>query len=632
MSKKAEKSLKNRSSDKKILGVVDDEAKPSIIKNNLIPILIFLAALFFLITFSNAALYINDEWITTNQLHQLDIGHQAIYNEGKYGVFSNGTAAEYFQSHNNQLGYTLMLPILSLPMLKIFGVFGDAFRYPVILVWTLLPIIMILLIELYYPKYSKFHGIKLFWLVLPIMFVLFLYNMLNYTIFPFSAADAPKEVAAIVFTQYILFALLCIVIYKTCRTIFEDKKYSLFGILAIVCCSSYLFWSGNAKDHLLVAFILSLVILCMVKFIKSSKHAYALLAFLLIGLMAWARQEVALAIFIFTMIFYIAYQAKDYIKNKNTISLKLLLVPLITPLGAIPYFLNNLYVMGNPFIPSFNAFSRSNVNVSLASDSEQLASNVSIGSSASYGFNIFNGIGNIFNSIFGYYFSVNWQELPANLLGILFKPANGNMGLFGVVPILGLSLVFLIYVYKRSDEKSRLTIYFLLAILIGCIFAYLPAFGMLNTDHAISPDMRYLSTAYLPIGILGLFVIDSLISKDNKKELINSLPKYLLIIAPALLLALLLIQPFGSTTIDQVFALTLITYIVMLLTIICAALKVYGKIGERPVIILIMILITLPFTWQMFNLFILSAAKFNGYSYWIPLIHDFYQSIFSIKK
>ncbi len=638
MSKKSGKSLKNRSSDKKILGVAEDEAKPSIIKNNLVPISIFLLALFFLITFSNPALYINDEWITANQLHQLDIGHQAIYNEGKYGVFSNGTTTAYFQSHNNQLGYTLMLPILSLPILKIFGVFGDAFRYPVILLWTLLPIIVLLLVELYYPRYSKFHGIKLLWIALPVMFVLFLYNMLNYTIFPYSAADAPKEVAAIVFTQYIIFALLCIVIFKICEMIFKETKYSIFGTLAIICGSSYIFWAGNAKDHLLVAFILSLVILSMIKFIKSGKHTYALLAFLLIGLMAWARQEVAIAIFIFTLIFYFAYQAKDYLKNKNTASLIMLLVPLITPFGAIPYFLNNLYVMGNPFISSFNSFSRSNINVSLASGSEQLASNVSAasnaatGSSVSYGFNIFDGISNIFNAIFGYYFSVNWLELPSNFIGVLFKPANGNMGLFGVAPILGLTIVFLIYVYKRSDEKSRLMIYFLLAILIGCIFAYLPMIDIMNSDHAIAPDMRYLSTAYLPIGVLGLFVIDSLISKDNKKELVNSLPKYLLVITPVLLIALLLIQPFGSTTEGQVFTLTLMTYIALLLTIICATLKIYGKIGEKHFTILLMILIALPFAWQMFNLFILSAGKFNGYSYWIPLIQDIHHALFLAKQ
>jgi hypothetical protein len=628
MSKKAGKSLKNRLSEKE---AIDDTAQPSIIKNNLIPVLIFLAAFFFIITFSNPALYINDEWITANQLHQLDIGHQAVYNEGKYGVFSNGTAAAYFQTHNNQLGYTLMLPILSLPMLKLFGIFGDSFRYPVILLWTLLPIIIALLIQLYYPKYSKFHGIQLLWVVTPIMFILFMYNIMNYTIFPYTAADAPIEAAAIVFTQHILFALLCVVIYKICETVFEDKKYSLFGTLAIICCSSYMFWAANAKDHLLIAFILSLVLLCMVKFIKSDKHSYALLAFLLIGLMAWGRPEIAFPIFLFTLIFYLAYQVKDYLKNKNTVSLKMLLVPLITPVGAIPYFLNNLYVMGNPFIPSFNSFSRSNVNVSIATGSGQLASNVSAGSSVSYQFNIFDSINNILNSVLGYYFSIDWMELPANLMGVLFRPENDNMGLLGVAPILGLAIIFLVYAYKRSDEKTRLTIYLMLAVLIGCIFAYLPVIGIMNTDHAISPDMRYLSTAYLPIGILGLFVINSLISKDNKKVLIDSLPKYLIVITPILLIALLLIQPFGSKPEGHVFALTIITYIVLILTIICAVLKFSGKINERLFISSMMILIALPFAWQMFSLFVLSAAKFNGYSYWIPLIQDIYHALFSVK-
>jgi hypothetical protein len=359
-----------------------------------------------------------------------------------------------------------------------------------------------------------------------------------------------------------------------------------------------------------------------VKFIRSDRYVYALLSFLLIGLMAWARPEVAVAVFLFTLIFYIAYQVRDYLKNRNISSLKLLLVPLVTPIGAIPYFLNNLYVMGNPFTPSFNSFSRTNLNVSL----------VSAGPSTGYSFNIFNCIYNILQSILGYYFSVKWLELPVNLLSVIFKPANGSMGLFGVAPLLGLAIIFLIYVYKRSEEKSRWTICFLLTILVCCVFAYLPMLSIMNSDHAIAPDMRYFSTAYLPIGILGLFVINALVNKDNKKELVASLPKYLVVITPLLLLSLLLVQPFGSATEGQVFAMTLIIYLVLLLTIICAILKIYGKIGEKTFIILMMILIALPFAWQMYNLFILSAGKFNGYSYWIPLVQDIYHSIFSVKK
>ncbi|MDK2915951.1 MAG: hypothetical protein PWR25_508 [Euryarchaeota archaeon] len=106
---------------------------------NLIPVLIFLFALFFIVTFSNPALFLNDEWITVNQLHQLGEGHQIIVNEGKYGTFVNGTPGPYFQARHNLLGYTMMLPVLSLPALWFFGLFGDQFRLAIVLLWSLLP-------------------------------------------------------------------------------------------------------------------------------------------------------------------------------------------------------------------------------------------------------------------------------------------------------------------------------------------------------------------------------------------------------------------------------------------------------------------------------------------------------------
>jgi hypothetical protein len=54
------------------------------VKNYSLSIIIFLFSLFVIITVSSPALFINDEWITANQLHQLNIGHQITINEGKY--------------------------------------------------------------------------------------------------------------------------------------------------------------------------------------------------------------------------------------------------------------------------------------------------------------------------------------------------------------------------------------------------------------------------------------------------------------------------------------------------------------------------------------------------------------------
>jgi len=123
-------------------------------------ILIFLVTLFFVLTISNPAVFINDEWITLNQLRQIDESHQVIMNEGTYGVFKDGTSTPYFDYRNRFLGYTLMLPILSVPALKFLSIFGDQFRYIMLLIWSLIPILIMFILEFYYPQYARFYGIR----------------------------------------------------------------------------------------------------------------------------------------------------------------------------------------------------------------------------------------------------------------------------------------------------------------------------------------------------------------------------------------------------------------------------------------------------------------------------------------
>jgi hypothetical protein len=70
-------------------------------------LIIFLLSLFFILMITPPGLYTNDEWITANQLHQLDIGHQVTFSEGKYGVTANGTVSAYFTYRQNVLMYSL---------------------------------------------------------------------------------------------------------------------------------------------------------------------------------------------------------------------------------------------------------------------------------------------------------------------------------------------------------------------------------------------------------------------------------------------------------------------------------------------------------------------------------------------
>ncbi len=78
-------------------------------------ILVFLIALFIALTFAHPQFFVTDEWITANQLAQIHSGHQVLVNEGKFGVLLDGRITTYMKAKNNLLGYTIFLPLISLP-------------------------------------------------------------------------------------------------------------------------------------------------------------------------------------------------------------------------------------------------------------------------------------------------------------------------------------------------------------------------------------------------------------------------------------------------------------------------------------------------------------------------------------
>ena len=116
-------------------------------RSHALTLIIFLAAFFAIVTITSPGLYITDEWITANQIHQLDLGHQVIFSEGKYGVTANGSVSGYFTARQNVLMYSLALPLAALPFVKVFGLMGDNFRMLIILAWSLCLVVIALLLD-----------------------------------------------------------------------------------------------------------------------------------------------------------------------------------------------------------------------------------------------------------------------------------------------------------------------------------------------------------------------------------------------------------------------------------------------------------------------------------------------------
>ena len=615
------------------VGAVDETRGGCIstfIRAQAIPVLVFLFALFFILTFSNPALFLNDEWITVNQLHQLDQGTQVIINEGKYGTFVNGTPSPYFAERHNLLGYTMMLPILSLPVLKLFGLFGDQFRVAIVLLWSALPVTMALVIDAYRPKWARWKGIRWTWGVIAAAFAGFLINLFLYYPWPFTALDAPREAAAVVFTNHLIFALMAVMIYLTCRTIFEDAWLSIFGTIGCISCSSCIFWAANAKDHILVAAMVAAVILFLVRYIRYHSRRDAALAFISVGLLAWARPEVGMTVFIAAAAAYLWLAAGSKTMGESDIpqSLRALATPLWTLAGAIPLFINNVVVTGNLLVPAFWVYEKRLVADAAAGTGSEVIGNAIQSVPAPSG-----GIPG-FIAVVANHFSPQLATLPTDIFGILFAPASGNMSLVAVCPLILIALVALpVAWWHRRDRfapADTQIILTLVAVGIAIWAAYLRSIPGLNASTGIVPDIRYLVPFYLPAGLLGIYAIRTVIPKGDERPLAWGTIGCILIGSPILIGFIAVFQPFGGLYAGYTAFFKCVTFALLALSLCMMYLVSAGKVNRKVLITVLGLLFAAPFAWQIMMVFLYSIGKFNGYPLWIPLVEELFNTFIHV--
>lgn len=593
-------------------------AVQAFLKRNSIPVMVFLATFFIILTISNPAMFLTDELITANQLHQLDKGHQIITNEGKYGVYPNGTPLKYFELRGNQLLYTAMLPVLSLPALKCFSLFGDNFRLIVILLWSLVLILLALFARLYHPSVSRFRGIDWTMPAIVLAFALFLVNVLFYQPFALTGPGGKGEVAAVIFTNHILLALTAALVYCIFREVIGGTKYSLFGTIAVISSSSFLFWASNAKDHILLVTCLALVLLFFVRYISHRRYTDAVIAFSAAGLAAWARPEIAFFVFALSALFFLFLQGRDVLRHAspwNTAAMECSAI-LFVLLGALPFFINNLVVTGDPFRPTFLLWDQA---------LSQGMGQPGIPAPVAGGIPFFPQ----FFDILARYFTVSWSSLPSAIPAVILNPATGNMSFLAVCPLSLFSLFLVWSWYQDRDsfsEKEKVSVWFIALFLAAILVAVLRAFYGMNISPGMVPDMRYLIPAYLPAGILGVIGIVRVFGSITGDEALRTLFWTCVLFVPGNLLAIMLFQPFGGGYLAYslyfrvlVYGLILVFFAIFILT--------RGKPArDRPAFRVLCPLLAAPLAWQIMMVFLYSIIKFDGYLFWIPATQLFYFS------
>ncbi len=607
-------------------------------------IIIFLISLFFIITITNPALCLNDEWITANQLHQMDTGHQVTFNEGKYGITKEGIVSAYFTSRQNVLMYSLALPISALPVVKLFGLFGDNFRLVVILIWSLCLVLIALLIDAYYPAYSKIRGTRILFPVLLLALFLFMFNILMYRQFIFSATDAPFEVAALVLTSHIFFALTVTVVFETCKLIFKDLWMALFGTCATIACSSYIFWAGTAKDHMLTAAVFAFVIYFFVLYLAYGRWRDATFSFICSGLLIWVRPEVGFFVTIFTGMFFCIPLIRKAIKKEIPISESLQSgIPMLGVfIGGIPFFINNLLTSHNWLIPAFDlprpmtdAGTLSTVPLPLSQVLAQEAV-----SNPTEGMSLFASLLRTGDMITHAMFrGVSFDNIVSGFSGILMFPKNGNIGFLILCPVIFLALVAFILWNKKilgGIKNQRMIFLFLILMILAAVFSYLPKLYSMNISAGVVPDMRYLSPAYLPCGILSIWLLSKTPFLKRPKELITFGLTAAVIVVPVLSLTMMIVHPFGSVIAGYF---KFFEFIILCEVMLCLGLMIiyrFYRIENRSLpqsipYFLVLLLITV-FTFQLMLVFIfMMSIKFNGYPLWIPLVENGIRMVFHVS-
>lgn len=528
-------------------------------------------------------MFLTDEWITGNQVHQLDQQHQILIAEGKYGFFENGTPYPYFSERGNILPYTTYLPLMAYPSLQIVKNGDGMVPFFMSGICSILFILLGLLLQRVSSEKGKREmGRIVVFLSIPFFF----FNLIFYHPGVIHPEASPIEILGVgIFHLLILLGLIWI-ISLICDLLFQDELYSLFSTVVCICCSSYLFWSMTLKDHIDSVFFVSLIMYTLLMFRKTNDYWFFPVSFMLCGLLTWIRPEYGFFIFIVVLGIFVITLVSDTRRERSMGTFGFaLLSPFFSILGAIPLIIGNALTTGHPWTLAWQLVPDSSSGSAIPAETTPLIISETI-----------------MNRI-----TPHTDSLFRDVFGFLIAPESLKMPLLSLTPVFLLGLFILPFVYfylkKRLEREEWIIIIILLSTSFATILAYATSITGLGTSIGVYPDVRYLSPVYLPLNLIGLMIIHKL-PRDffPGHVLLHSISCLSLIGIPLVVM----IQVFSHSGLDfwdfflvfngitpvLVYAMTGVTFVMV-------AMRLMGFISGRFLIIPFSLCIVIPFLWQI---------------------------------
>ena len=545
----------------------------------------FILVTFLILSITGAGIFVDDEWVSAQQLKQLGEGHQIINNEGTYGYYANGTMGKYAQYRNNKFMYTLALPIASYPIYELIKIAGDDYaRILFIAIWGLLGV---LICQYLYNmrkisrKYMKM-GIGLITLLM-------LLNVFLYHNFPTTGKFTPVEVLAIVFTNIILFGLFSVVLHKIIDKLFEDNiRFKLFAFITLLSCTSLIFWVGNCKDHVLTVLTATIILYLLIKYEQEKSMTSLSIALFLTGILIWVRVEIGAGMLLGISLYLLLFHFKNIFSNKWILGISL-------AIGSIPLWINNYISTGSFFI---HPFTIANTKTYAVITGEDLITYRMI------------------------------EELQLNPIWTpfhtLFTPTSGAVSLLTIIPLV--IIVIPAYILKRV--KLSQTDILLLFIAFGSSMYYIIITSrFMHVDTGIMPDLRYFIFFYTALTLFILSILYKIMPHLNYKKII---------IYSILLTGLLFIlfTSYSATLSERgtyrdlnkvVNTLSAITMGAGLIAVINDI-----RLNKNYLEYIIPFMIAIPMAWQLVMLFVYHTSKAQVYPMFIPITEFIYNYLFGL--
>ena len=559
-------------------------------------IYIFIITVFIAITFVSPGLYLSDELSPANQLHQLLQGKQLTFHEDKYGYYDDGTIDKSIIGARYVMTYSLLTPLLSLPIYLIVTATQDAFRAIVLILWTIIFASIIFITSIFYrEKFTSKYSHYLYAVACAII----LLNMVFFK--PFS--DKYLEVVSITSTNILLYGLFAVIIWKLICYLFCDNHKRIFVWIATMSCTSLLFWVGVLKDHVIVSLLFMIILYSMIKLYDLNDGKYLIYLSVATGLIVWERPELSIAI-IPLIGLVIIYKYKSFCLKP------LCSYGIVTIISMIPIFINNYIVTGSIFKFPFQAVK------------DQTMGGIHLTSSG-------NGLDILLHEI-PTNILLNMSMITIdNIIGILVYPINGGIGL---LPIIMLSIIaILLFPYIIFIKKIQLTtpekILLLFSIVISITYLFTTMLGFnLHMETGILPDMRYFSLVYAPLIIASLSILSRTFTLINYKTIFNKLIVWFGIVLVVFTILLMILSNNGIMTITNA-NLTANILSIIIFAISCAS--IFDTIRTNRVDGLefaMVLMISLPLIWQLFVSVI--TTKLYDYPMYLPLIEYIRKIIF----